>query len=191
MRTRIMIIFLSTFPLTWALGVSRLCASDTALQRKILLEKKIALYSQLIDLAPEHPDSFGYYLERIEAFEELEQVSKAKREMEIAAAVAKNEWALDNDSFSQRKNDILRVCNEIINSDPENIYAYLEMARIHLESGQLEEALESCNKAIAVDPLFPDVYELRLLIYEKLNHEKEYEEDYLKLLELGSEYLWK
>lgn len=62
----------------------------------------------------------------------------------------------------------------------------LELATGYFSNGQTTVALDEVKQAIAIDPIFFDAYNLRALIYQKLNNSVLAEESYKKALSLNS-----
>jgi type IV pilus assembly protein PilF len=62
----------------------------------------------------------------------------------------------------------------------------MELAVGYFEQGQTTVALDELKQVIALDPTFPDAYNLRGLIYMKLNDMKQAEESFRRAVSLNS-----
>ncbi len=61
----------------------------------------------------------------------------------------------------------------------------LELASGYYEEGKTEVALDEVKQVLAVDPTFPDAYNLRGLIYMRLGDNRQAEENFLRALALN------
>jgi len=182
----------------YVLGVSFLllflcgCSNQTVnSEKKVDAERKITLYSKLIEIAPEDPDSASFYNSRAWAYYALGQNDKGKQDMDKSIQLSQRKVKRSEEDLRKRwiqqQKDIIRVCDEVIASDPKNVYAYIEKANAYLGSeGKrgLEKALEIMNEAIKKNPLSPDAYETRSTIYDLLGQPEKAKQDYEKAFEL-------
>jgi type IV pilus assembly protein PilF len=61
----------------------------------------------------------------------------------------------------------------------------MELAGGYFEEGKVEVALDELKQVIAADPSFPDAYNLRGLIYMRLNDSRQAEESFRRALQLN------
>lgn len=60
-----------------------------------------------------------------------------------------------------------RMAEEIIAADPNNADAHLIAAYVHADGGDYEAALESCHRALAINPLLPSARYILGIIYQR------------------------
>lgn len=60
-----------------------------------------------------------------------------------------------------------RAAEEILAADPNNTDAHLIVAYVHADSGDYEAALESCHRALSINPLLPSARYILGIIYQR------------------------
>lgn len=82
-----------------------------------------------------------------------------------------------------------QLLEEIIRRRPDHVGALVAQGFIQANKGLLEDSLEMCGKALAMDDLLPDAYFLKGLVLEMIDQPTEAVAEYRKAILLNMEFL--
>jgi tetratricopeptide (TPR) repeat protein/tRNA A-37 threonylcarbamoyl transferase component Bud32 len=152
--------------------------TETAEKRLALLEPAIMLLGQAIDRDPEYADA---YYERGRAYYLGHDMDNALADMRRAyridgSYIMAHYWAgkILADVY-KRHSEAREEFQAMKAVDPDNEYSELGQARMDLDEGRYETALERCDRIEAVNPAITDFWYIRGLVYQK--SEKLYDQE--------------
>lgn len=113
------------------------------------------------------------------------EISKAPDEVEIRHKFEQGIEALSIRDYARAR----RIFTEIIRANPDLSGPYANLALIDYKQNRYQRSLQQVNKAIELNPLQPQAYQLRAQILLQNGEIRLARNDYQKALELDPDYL--
>jgi len=118
------------------------------------------------DLTGMRPDNVKDLVRQLNQGSYTENFNKDNQSANVKARVA-NLIAQSFTAFSQKNwNNVIKLSDEILSYDPNNLTALANRAGALAESGQLTRALDDCNKALSIDGNYALAHHNKGYVYE-------------------------
>jgi len=89
---------------------------------------------------------------------------------------------------ANRLEDAVAMLLSLLEDDPQNAVAHLRLANVFLRQGQLERALDHCQKALAEEPAAPGLHNVKGMIYSQSQRHDLATKSYRKAIELRPDF---